>query len=187
MIEDIINDITIAKNNKAYLSALSLALTLPNILSNIEHKKSTGKKEYIEWFDKWVYPYYRYPESTNKFINKSIESCKFNGANCYALRCALLHAGNTNLKSNNKKENGIINTFSLCISDISSHCGDSYVCDTSEDFVSNTDVSINIIGLIKALIAGTNDYIYHNKEKVNEYQKTAGYKIIYGHLNLEYI
>ncbi len=187
MVEDIINDITVAKNSKAYVSALALALTLPNILSNIEHNRKTHREEYVEWFNKWIYPYYEFSKSQNELINKGMENSKFDGNNCYALRCSVLHAGNNDLKSNSNNKNGIIDTFSLCVSDCSAHCGDSYLCNVAENFVGDTSVSINVIGLIDALIAGANDYISQNQEKVKEYYKSAEYKIIYGHLPIEYI
>ena len=77
MIEDIINNITIAKNNGAYIAALALALTLPNVFSNIEYNKKTCGNEYVEWFNKWVYPYYEQPKSSNPIINQGIEKSKF--------------------------------------------------------------------------------------------------------------
>ena len=134
-LEHILNDIEIAKNNHAYISALSLSLTLPNILSNIEYGKVTFKNEYIQWFDDWVYKYYEHPKSENELINRGIEATKFDGNACYLLRCALLHSGNTDLKDS--KGCRKIDWFELCISDISPHCGDAYVCDVSSEKAHN--------------------------------------------------
>lgn len=161
MVSDIINDIIIAKNNKAYISALSLSLTLPNILSNIEYGEKTHRAEYIEWFNKWVFPYYKQPPSENEYINQGIENCKFDGVNCYALRCALLHSGNNDLICNK----GRIHIFSLRIADEHSQCGDVYICDAIPN-PSNIYVSIDVEKLIDSIIAGAQEYIANNEDKI---------------------
>ena len=165
MIEDIINNITIAKNNGAYIAALALALTLPNVFSNIEYNKKTCGNEYVEWFNKWVYPYYEQPKSSNPIINQGIEKSKFDGDNCYALRCALLHSGNTNLKDH---PIGKIDSFSLCVSETSSCCGESYICDVSDNGSGNSDVTLNVIGLIDCLLASAEEYMSKNQEKISQ-------------------
>lgn len=170
ILEHILNDIEMAKNNHAYISALSLSLTLPNILSNIEYGKETFKNEYIQWFDDWVYKYYEHPKSENEVINRGIEATKFDGNACYLLRCALLHSGNTDLKDS--KGCRKIDWFQLCISDISPHCGDAYVCDVSSEKAHNVWVSINVIGLIDSLISGAKEYIELNKDKVLKHQNS---------------
>lgn len=170
MLEHIIDDILLAKNNHAYISALSLALTLPNILSNIEYSKETGKEKYTEWFDKWVYKYYEQPKSENEFINRGIEATKFDGNACYLLRCALLHSGNTDLID--KKGNRKTDQFELGISGISPHCGDAAVCDVSGNKAHSIYISINIVGLIDSLISGAKEYIEENKVKISEHQNS---------------
>ena len=105
MIKNIINDIELAKNNKAYLSALALALTLPEICGKIEVATNTKKssKYYIDWYNKWIYKYYRFPPSENSLIEKANNDSKLDGKFCYALRNAVLHCGNTDLHNNNQK------------------------------------------------------------------------------------
>ena len=77
MVDNIINDISIARDNRAYLSALSLSLTLPSILSSIDLNRNSTRKDYVAWFNKWVYKYYEQPKSDNEVINKGIEATKF--------------------------------------------------------------------------------------------------------------
>ena len=161
MIRDIINDIKIAKDNKAYISALALALTLPNILSNIEYGRSTHRSEYIEWFDKWVFPYYKQPPSENEYINQGIENSKFDGVNCYALRCALLHSGNYDLTFNK----GRIHIFSLRVSEDNSHYGDVYMCDATPN-PNHIYVSIDVKKLIDSILTGAQEYIAINEDKI---------------------
>ena len=181
MINNILDDIFLARNNGAYISALSLALTLPNILSNIEFNRRTFRKEYVDWFNQWVYKYYEQPPSDNEFINRGLSATKFDGENCYALRCSLLHAGNTDLKDNKWK----IDIFVLCSSDVSTHSGDAYVCDVSNNSANNTYVSLNIVGLIDALLAGAKEYISQNEEKIQQYQHSAMHRVLFGSIEIE--
>ncbi len=184
MLNNIINDILLAKNNKAYIAALSAALTLPSILSNIEHGRKTHGKEYKDWFDKWVYEkYYMQPKSENEFINKGIEATKFDGYNCYALRCALLHSGNVDLEDDKGRRK--IDHFVLCTSETSAHCGDSAVCDVSYSGASNVYVSINVVGLIDSLIAGATEYIAANKNKIENNANQRDYRKVFGGIEIE--
>ena len=52
MIERIIKEINLSLENECYLSALGMALTLPDICGKAEYpnEKSTTKR-YIEWFN----------------------------------------------------------------------------------------------------------------------------------------
>lgn len=181
MINNILDDISLARNSRSYISALSLALTLPNILSNIEFKRKTSRKEYVDWFNQWVYKYYEQPPSDNEFINRGLSATKFDGENCYALRCSLLHAGNTDLKDNKGK----IDIFVLCALDVSTHCGDAYVCDVSSNSASNAYVSLNVVGLIDALLAGAKEYISQNEEKFQQYQHSTMHSIRFGSIEIE--
>ena len=51
MIRNFLNDIKIAKDNKAYLSALALALTIPDICGKIEYKYKATKNVIEEFKD----------------------------------------------------------------------------------------------------------------------------------------
>lgn len=182
MIENIISDITIAKNNGAYLSALSLSLTLPSILSSIERNDRSLGIHYAEWFDQWVFKYYKQPPSDNEIINKGIEATKFDGNNCYALRCALLHVGNTNLRDHKK---ATIDTFILRKSDVSPHQGDVSICNVSTDSASDIYVSLNVVGLIDALVAGARDYCAENNEKIQQHLSYRSRKETFGSIVIE--
>ena len=182
MIENIIGDITTAKNNRAYLSALGLSLTLPSILSGIDHNRRSSGKDYSEWFDQWVFKYYKQPLSDNEVINRGIEATKFDGKNCYALRCALLHAGNADLKDSNK---ATIDTFVLCVSDTSPHQGDVYICDVSASGTSTVYVSLNVVGLIDALIAGARDYMTENEDKIRQHLQNKKRRNVFGSIEIE--
>lgn len=91
MIEKI-EDIRKAIENETYIVALALALTLPDICSQVENGVADGNRNmYINWIDKYM-------EVENyKFPIKGFEKQTFNGNMCYALRCKLLHNGNTEI------------------------------------------------------------------------------------------
>ncbi|KJJ69480.1 hypothetical protein [Clostridium sp. FS41] len=88
---------------ECYLPALSLALTLPDICGQIEYPDFVndegdrqGARQYKTWYDNHVRPLY--------YINhEDAPAFQFDGALCYALRCALLHEGNFELKDRDKK------------------------------------------------------------------------------------
>lgn len=181
MIDGILNDISHAKDNRAYLSALALALTLPSILSSIDINKNATRKDYVAWFNQWVYKYYEQPKSENELINRGIEATKFDGENCYALRCSLLHAGNTDLK----ESKGKIDFFVLCASDKSPHEGDASVCSVSRNSASNVYVSLNVVGLIDALVAGAREYLAESEEKIQYYLNNRNSRLSFGSIDIE--
>lgn len=160
MIKDILEDIKLATENKAYFSALALALTIPDICSKIEYKDTKLKKneKYIEWFNKWIYKYFEIPKSNNEEFDSYDELAIFDGKVCYALRCAYLHAGNYELKENGKNEIGI-DRFELCVSDGEWQFGDSHGCSISNDTIIDVHRRFNVENLIKYFIMGTEDYI----------------------------
>jgi hypothetical protein len=99
---ELIKDIQKALKAEAHISALSLALTIPDICGEIafpEIKKVSER--YKKWYDKYI----PFPKDF---------TLKFDGLKCYKLRCALLHSGNTK---------GIpVHEFELCINRPGDRC-----------------------------------------------------------------
>lgn len=80
----------------AVLSALSLALCIPDICGKQLYPNARGSKDrYCKWFDQYVVQRY---SPTNSHGDEY-----FNGRNCYQLRCSFLHEG-TNRVDENKRE-----------------------------------------------------------------------------------
>lgn len=107
---DKIKDINLALNNKSYLSALALSLTLPDICGEIEYphfKHKNGKrnvgKQYATWFDNWANQYFADNTGWTKDFTKA-KKPYFTGEMCYSLRCSFLHDGNSNIKNWGNKE-----------------------------------------------------------------------------------
>lgn len=85
---DKINDIERAIDAGAYLSAMALALTIPDIFGKICFPKLSTGERYQRWFDENIAENYAPPD----------ETVRFNGRLCFKLRCAYLHSGSVNDK-----------------------------------------------------------------------------------------
>lgn len=79
-----ISSIEKALEDKNYIAALSLTLTLPEICISLasSNGKSDGNK-YEKWFTQFVSPMYEHLEG----------QFTLQGRECYALRCSVLHNG----------------------------------------------------------------------------------------------
>ncbi len=88
-----IKEVRAAVANKTYIAALVLALTLPDICSQVENCVSEGNRMYYEsWVDKYM--------DNEAFLTiKGFEKQSFKGNMCYSLRCKLLHNGNIDVKN----------------------------------------------------------------------------------------
>ena len=79
----IIRDIERAEQCNAFFSALALALTIPDVCAKAEKKYPQKDVAYVEWCNHWC-------NFSNMFSSQRYKNA-FNGAHCYALRCAFLH------------------------------------------------------------------------------------------------
>ncbi len=77
-----------------WYSALTLALTIPDICGRLSYPELARKsqKRYEKWFDEYVLHHYKSPFHGEGFTFMS-------GGDCYALRCALLHEGRDDITS----------------------------------------------------------------------------------------
>lgn len=112
MISRLIDDINKALDAEAYMAALSLVLTLPDICAKAEYGDSLGNgKRYIKWFDEYIGQYEKPPIKSGK-----VKMPYLSGEVVYQLRCSVVHQGTPNIDSN-KIENEIckIDHFTLII------------------------------------------------------------------------
>ena len=166
-VNNYINEINESIDNKNYLSALTIALIIPDICCNYLGEKR--KYGYIKWFNKYVFrSYYDFPK--NKEIKKlpkekqDIYKIKFNGYVCYALRCAILHSGNAYIqfKNENDKVKAHIDEIELCVneqSDRDNQYGEAVSILTSNDGTKNVKIRINTINFIDNIINGYTDFL----------------------------
>lgn len=112
MIRRLIEDINKALDAEAYMAALSLALTLPDICAKAEYGDSLKNKErYIKWFDEYIGQYEKAPVKEGE-----TEMPYLSGEVVYQLRCSVLHQGTPNI-DNDKIKNEIckIDHFTLVV------------------------------------------------------------------------
>lgn len=123
MICKIIEEINKSLENETYLSALSLALTLPDICAKAEFGDVGNKKRYIDWWDKYISPY----EQVEEFPYLS-------GEVIYELRCNYLHQGSIDVNKEKIKDNVCkIDDLILIVSDRNSF-GIYFDLSTDRDF-----------------------------------------------------
>lgn len=110
MMLSIIKDVTLALKHRSYLSALALALTIPDICGQIEYPhltKNNGKRnikrQYETWFDDWVNQYFADFTGWSDDFSKA-KNPYFTGEMCYRLRCSFLHSGNSDIDIRNHHE-----------------------------------------------------------------------------------
>ena len=105
--DDFIKEIKDNLTRKNYLSALALALILPDICGKIAYpdmKHKNGRPDtggrYAKWYDEYIYKYDNPPglEDQENLINP------LNGAAVYKLRCNFLHDGSNDIEEFLKKE-----------------------------------------------------------------------------------
>lgn len=86
----------------AFLSAISMALTLPDICGDRLYSGSSSSERYSKWFDKYVAPSYvgPRPDEPDAWDIRGADvgptpcfTSYFSGDDCYQLRCVYLHEG----------------------------------------------------------------------------------------------
>ena len=92
-----LKEIRQALKNKLYYCALALALTLPDICGKHAFPNESVGIRYKKWFDQYAKDIFTSEtivlpgDSTEKYV-------WFTSEECFALRCAYLHAGNYELE-----------------------------------------------------------------------------------------
>ncbi|WP_404430987.1 hypothetical protein [Sutcliffiella horikoshii] len=109
VLKHIINEIYSSLENKNYLSALALTLTLPDICAKISYPNMKGSgRRYKFWYNEFVYKY-----DKPKVGLDDLESLTINGEIVYALRNLLLHERSLDATDDVRKELGVKNSQSL--------------------------------------------------------------------------
>lgn len=83
--------------DRNWYSVLFISLTLPDICGKVEYPNKGSKARTVLWFD-------RYLGSINKSVIGGKEYVFLGGSDFYALRCALLHEGKSDITSQSAKE-----------------------------------------------------------------------------------
>jgi hypothetical protein len=132
----IINDIKSTLSSNNYYSSIISCLCLIDICASIEFEKENSSKDrFVNWFNKYLLDKYEHkigcPSKLHTFLS---------GADCYALRCSIVHNGSdvTQLQKSKDKlgkfvfqhnnnhlcQNKYINGDDYLILDVKVFCGD---------------------------------------------------------------
>lgn len=97
--ENTIKSIRKSLEDKNYLAALALALTIPDVCSHVEYpKENFVGKRYTDWYNIYFDVAFNGSIPQSNPNNLPIPP-RFNADDCYELRCAVLHSGNTDMKA----------------------------------------------------------------------------------------
>jgi hypothetical protein len=160
MIDTIIEDINKALDNEAYLAAMTLALTLPDICGKAMYpKKGTGDR-YKEWYDEYIgkyerSPFYEHEESDIPYLSGKV---------VYGLRNSMLHEGSPNVDTK------IIDKFVLVIEkkkSIDIYSDSSGITTTNYNNESVRHYRLNVRRFCQIIIANTKAFYNENREKFN--------------------
>ncbi|RYE26846.1 MAG: hypothetical protein EOP45_03085 [Sphingobacteriaceae bacterium] len=97
--QNLINSVQLSISTQNWYAAVFVVLTLPDIAGKIEYPTQGSQKRYAQWFEKYCGDKYK------QLIGGDNEEVVFlSGNDCYALRCSLLHEGNTNILTQRARE-----------------------------------------------------------------------------------
>jgi hypothetical protein len=141
----VVKEIEKALDGEAYLAALALALTIPDMCCG----HASGRTDYIRWFDQYA---------KNDYIN---------GTECYALRCSFLHQQEGDINCQEIMKNTPL-WFMLDVPDNknSIRLQLNLKDEDAEDEKDKNMKIVNAESLINGIIAGYKDFIDKNPDYV---------------------
>ena len=183
MIDKLIEEINKALENELYFSALSLALTLPDICGKAEYPDKGSTSRYQLWYDEYI-GQYENPTFSEKDIDEDLDNNikeellktknmpYLSGEVVYNFRCSLFHQGNPNLDEieyeKRKKKKCPIDKFVVVVEKekpfhiYSGECS-SIVSDNEGHQTRSYRLNVRRLCMIICLTAGK--YYRDNKEK----------------------
>lgn len=151
MIERLVKEVFIGLHNRCYISALTTALTLPDICGKAKYPTEKTSIRYKHWLNDYV-------------CNKQPFGIQADADTIYNLRCKLLHEGNPSIDEKLK-----IRQFALIVRENSAHIPLENSCfeikpDGSKECLC---YNINICHLCEKICEAALAYFEENKEKFN--------------------
>ncbi len=165
MLLRIIDDVYKCLDSEAYIAALSLALTIPDICGLAEYgKKCRVGKRYAQWYDEYITKY-EIPASKDSSYNFPV----FSGEVVYLLRCKMLHQGTPNVDySDVSNEDNKVDKLVVEYSKDSFYYGGSV--SIYHDNISNLTqktFTLNLNNICIKICRAAEGYYKGNKEKFN--------------------
>lgn len=152
------SDIEKAFDAGAYLSAISLALTIPDICGDRLYCGVGSRKRYVDWFNAYIAQ--NYLDEKSPQVDGRIAASKyyFDGEDCYQLRCVYLHQGIN--APDLSKEKTIYNVIQFRVFDAGSgscdHIGKSWSNTSGEIF---RQVDLDLRKFLRCLKTGVDSFL----------------------------
>jgi len=145
------SEIQLALDNKCFLAALALALIIPSICGRYKYRGEKEGAYYAKWY------------------NDNTDYDVIDGKKCYALRCALFHYGNAEIKTQSvvgNEPNIKRYKFELFIPNGKSENGVKYCYKCEND---SEQGSVCVSALCMSLLRGYNNFKKENPKFKNEF------------------
>ena len=168
MIDKIIKDIETSLENGAYLGALALALTLPDICGKAAYPSLKVGERYKKWYDANV-------EALLKPISPATQDMPYLSADVvYSLRCSFLHQGTPNIDTAVVTEDRCkVDKFILVIEDEDEVDQSlSYVAYGKDREIVNRELTVDIRTLCYYLKKAAKDFYEANESLFNFFNYT---------------
>ena len=169
LLPEILYDIRKSLAAEAYLAALTLALTVPDICGRAEYGAIGSRKRYIDWYDEWIGQYEKPPEEEDAYLNGEV---------IYQLRCSVLHQGTPNIDNKRISEKRCkIDYFRIIIEpanqfEIYADSSETWSECHDKEVVTTVWYDVNLRKLCNHIIYAAEAYLRENKEKFNFFDYT---------------
>lgn len=165
MIESIINEMKRCVESECFISALALALTLPDICGKAEFPSEKREKtRYINWYNAFVGPYVKPSD------HQGDDMPYLSGEVVYQLRCSLLHQGTPNVTDISRLEERFkVDRFILELKDVYDS-GTSMVAYGGGQKIVQRELNVSVLYLISKLAKEAKKYYGDNIVKFNFFQ-----------------
>lgn len=164
MIDKIISEIEVDVKNECFISALALALTLPDICGKAEFPKDKESIRYKNWYDTYI------GLSIKPSDPYGADMPYLSGEVVYKLRCSLLHQGTPNIEGSQIREDRCkVDRFILELTDAYDE-GTSMVAYNGGPKIARRELTVNVLYLINKIVKEAKTYYEGNKVKFDFFQ-----------------
>jgi len=161
--ERFINAVILALENKNWYGVLFIALSLPDICGSVDNPNTGSAERYTKWFKKYVEPKYTHCVGADE-----IKHVFLYADDCYALRCAYLHAGSGEITSQRIQQ--VLDSFVFVIPPAtgSMHCNKF-----------NTTLQLQVDRFCKDICLGAQEWQKDIKDNEEKIKRLADFLTIY--------
>ncbi len=171
MVDKIISEIKTCLENGCYIAALTMALTLPDICGRAEYGDIGNRKRFIDWYTEHIGQYEKTRATTDGDKRWYADVPYLSGEMLYALRCSLLHSGDTGINGQGmKEEQNKLDSFTLTIpmdNELHSYGSSTFIQYAPDGSVAYRAFEIDIPDICNTLSYVAGKYYTENKEKFN--------------------